>query len=335
MKAINNHNNPIITIIIPVYNTEAVYLEKCFSPFLTHFDNRIEVLCVDDGSNETTAKLLDDISRRASTPIYVSHRNNGGQNAARNAGIYMARGKYIEFLDSDDYIDWDAQKRILDILEKSSCDLLTVDCVEETSQGNQLKRQTLDADGGKRLNRKKALCNCAPLWHQIISKELIQNTIGKLPEGTIRIGEDIASVVPLIVKAEHPENSGVLLYHNVARESSVTHSVNEKYLLDIIKAFDLIERQLAEKNDDYKTEIEWLAVRHILIQGTARVIEQKGIHAKEIKTLRDYVNLHYPDWESNPYQYTDVGAKGIRYLLLSKKHYLLFKILLTVKKILH
>lgn len=64
---------------------------------------------------------------------------------------------------------------------------------------------------------------------------------------------------------------------------------------DIIKAFDLIVRQLGDEVDNYEKEIEWLSVEHILVHGIARIIEQKGICLSEIKILQSYVNSHYPE----------------------------------------
>lgn len=95
-------SNPLISIIVPVYNVEC-YLDKCLESLMGQTFGDIEILCIDDGSTDSSPRLLDEASFR-DPRIRVFHCENGGVARARNKGIECARGSYLLFVDSDDYI---------------------------------------------------------------------------------------------------------------------------------------------------------------------------------------------------------------------------------------
>lgn len=94
---------PLISIIIPVYNVKK-YLAQCVESVIQQTYTNIEIIIVDDGSNDGSGELCD-IYAKKDRRIKVIHQENGGLSAARNKGISVARGEYISFIDSDDYID--------------------------------------------------------------------------------------------------------------------------------------------------------------------------------------------------------------------------------------
>lgn len=98
----NTKNNPLVSIIIPVYKVEN-YLSKCVESVLSQNFNDWEAILVDDGSPDNCPALCDDYAKKDNR-IKVIHKPNGGLSDARNAGIVAANGKYVLFLDSDDYL---------------------------------------------------------------------------------------------------------------------------------------------------------------------------------------------------------------------------------------
>lgn len=93
----------MLSIVIPVYNSEA-YLVECVSSVLSQSYQDIEVILVDDGSNDGSGKICDDFARK-DVRVKVSHQKNGGVSRARNAGIDIAEGEWISFVDSDDVVE--------------------------------------------------------------------------------------------------------------------------------------------------------------------------------------------------------------------------------------
>lgn len=97
---------PLISVIVPVYNTEIYMLEKCFESILNQNNENFELVVIDDGSNSKTASFLDTYKEKFPC-IKLIHNKNGGASVARNTGIQVSCGKFITFIDADDWIEPD------------------------------------------------------------------------------------------------------------------------------------------------------------------------------------------------------------------------------------
>ena len=111
---------PLISVIVPVYNVEN-YMRQCIDSLLNQTLFNIEIILVDDGATDTSPKICDEYARRYSR-IKVIHKLNGGLGSARNAGMKEARGKYIGFVDSDDYVSVKMYETLLDVAETNKAD---------------------------------------------------------------------------------------------------------------------------------------------------------------------------------------------------------------------
>ena len=114
-------NNPIVSIITPVYKVVNC-LPKCIESVISQTFTEWEMILVDDGSPDRSGEICDEYALRDSR-IKVLHKQNGGPSSARNLGIEHAQGKYIWFVDSDDWIEQGALSRIFNIMDNSSADI--------------------------------------------------------------------------------------------------------------------------------------------------------------------------------------------------------------------
>lgn len=112
---------PEFSIIVPVYKTEA-YLERCISSILQQPFQDYEVILIDDGSPDRCPEICD-YYKEIDARVKVIHKQNGGVSSARNAGLAIAEGEFIWFIDSDDYIGADALQRLYEIKKKHRADL--------------------------------------------------------------------------------------------------------------------------------------------------------------------------------------------------------------------
>ena len=110
-----NCQNPVVSVIIPVYNVEE-YLTDCLTSIQNQTLKDIEIICVDDGSTDSSLSILCQAAE-ADPRICVLVQKNSGQSAARNTGIQAARGKYLYYLDSDDMLEPDALQFLIDTVE--------------------------------------------------------------------------------------------------------------------------------------------------------------------------------------------------------------------------
>lgn len=107
---------PLISVIVPVYNIEE-YLPRCVHSIAAQTYRNLEILLVDDGSTDGTGRMCEELAKEDSR-IRVFHKENGGPSSARNLGIAQARGEYLGFVDSDDYIDSDMYEILYEGIEK-------------------------------------------------------------------------------------------------------------------------------------------------------------------------------------------------------------------------
>ena len=117
--------NPILSVIIPVYNVEK-YLAECLDSALAQTLKDIEIICVDDGSTDGSAAILDDYARR-DPRIRVIHKANAGFGHTMNCGLHVATGKYVAFLESDDFIVPEAYEELVARAEVSGADIVKGD----------------------------------------------------------------------------------------------------------------------------------------------------------------------------------------------------------------
>ncbi len=110
------HRGPLISVIMPIYNVEK-YLERSVNSIRNQTWTNLEIILVDDGSTDASGKMCDEFATQDSR-ILVVHKPNGGSSSARNVGITVAKGEYIGFCDSDDYIEPDMYASLLDIFKK-------------------------------------------------------------------------------------------------------------------------------------------------------------------------------------------------------------------------
>ena len=95
--------NELISIVVPVYNVRQ-YIEKCIDSIINQTYKNLEIILVDDGSTDGSGELCDEL-KKLDFRIKVYHKENGGLSDARNYGVDRAKGMYIGFVDSDDYVD--------------------------------------------------------------------------------------------------------------------------------------------------------------------------------------------------------------------------------------
>ena len=115
---------PTISVVIPAYNVEK-YLDKCMNSVLNQSFTDFEVLLIDDGAKDSTVQLCDKYAEK-DTRVKTYHKKNGGLSDARNYGLERISGKYVTFIDSDDYIDNNYLKYMYDLIVKENAQICMV-----------------------------------------------------------------------------------------------------------------------------------------------------------------------------------------------------------------
>ena len=129
-------NNETVSVIIPVYNVEK-YIRKCIESVCGQTYRNLEIILIDDGSPDKSGEICDEYAA-ADSRIKVIHLENGGVSRARNIGLDMATGKYIGFVDSDDYIRPGMYETLVDNMEKENVDTVICGFISVTEEGDVL-----------------------------------------------------------------------------------------------------------------------------------------------------------------------------------------------------
>lgn len=303
---------PKVSVIVPVYNVES-YLEKCLESLVNQTLKDIEIIIVNDGSPDNSQKIIDRYTKKYKN-IKAYLKENGGLSDARNYGLKKASGKYIAFLDSDDYVTTDMyesmyKKAISGNFDMVVCDLNYIYDDKIVKAYSNIKDDTT--------NIKKTMLNIYPAaWNKIFKKDLFNKNIEFKKGVWFEDVEFIYRLLPYVKKI------GVVHEHfnqYVQRLGSITSTVNPK-IYHYIDNWNGIINFYKERGlyQEYHHELEYCYVRYLL----ATFIKQASLYNYEdyqdaVKEAIINVKKHFPHYRKNKYFYRD--AKGIYLLMFNRK----------------
>lgn len=314
------NNAPILSIIIPVYNVE-LYLKNCLDSILNQNINNYEIILINDGSTDNSSIICDEYVNKYSN-IKVIHKSNGGLSDARNNGLKIAKGKYILFIDSDDFIEPESLKNIIkytvnnvDIIfldaykyfDNKSIEKVDTDfCTEKLKTNN----KDILLDNISRMNKfSGSACSKA-----IRREFLLDNNI--LFENNITM-EDIDLNLKILTKINTSDYySGKYYYYRQNRKNSITNSINENTFKSGIK----IIKKWQNFNDNINSI---LAYEYIILLANSYVIKDKNLR-NELYSFSWL--LKYNNNKKVFYSYIIYKLFGIKFLsklleiYLKKKH---------------
>ena len=212
----------LISVIVPVYNVEA-YLERCVNSILRQTYQTLEIILVDDGSTDASAKMCDAFAKQ-DTRIKVVHKQNGGLSDARNAGLHAASGAYIGYVDSDDWIENDMYEKLYRACVTHDAQLCVCRYFQEytnrTEGGGSAQTVPLSRDELLRIyiggHDQYVIYNS--VWSKLFRRELVKGV--EFPKG--RNSEDIVYTTKAFCKLERAVYLDECLYHYVLdREGSI------------------------------------------------------------------------------------------------------------------
>lgn len=231
------NTNDLISIVVPVYKVEDC-IRTCIESIVKQSYTNIEVILVDDGSPDMCGSICDEYADK-DTRIKVIHKQNGGLSDARNAGIDIATGKYISFIDSDDYIKSDCIEKLYNSIVNNQCDIsicseevLYEDCVKKYNVDNYKDYETVLTPEHtlERMLYKDGFDVSA--WAKLYKRSLFDDI--RYPVG--RLFEDAATTYKLIIKAKKIVYIKYSGYKYVMRKDSITNEKFNEKKFDLIKS---------------------------------------------------------------------------------------------------
>lgn len=297
-----------VSVIVPVYNVEK-YISKCLDSLVNQTLEDIEIIIINDESKDSSIDIVKEYAQKYNN-IKVYEKENGGLSDARNYGLQFAKGKYIAFLDSDDYVDVNLYKRMYEKAKAEDSDM--VECNFYWVYDNKTKK-----DIGQKYKGKKQMFEKARVvaWNKLYKKEILDKAKIQFPKG-LRY-EDVEFFYKLVPYMERVSFIKEPLIYYVQRRQSIVNTQNEK-TKDIFTVLDNVIQYYKENNlyEEYKEVIEYTYARLLLCSSFKRMckIKDKNIRKKLLNETWINLNKNFPNWKENKILNTNLDNKK-KYML--------------------
>lgn len=240
-------NNPLISVIIPVYKVEE-YLDECIESVVNQTYKNLEIILVDDGSPDNCPAICD-VWAKKDGRINVIHKENGGLSSARNAGLKTADGEYILFFDSDDFVKSDIVEFLFNLSERYGADVAKCGFSfyydEDRIYDNPYTEGERELNTAERIKELVVYGYEGSVWNKLYKSSVIKDMLFMPEDGC---SEDIMFNYRLYKKAEKIVCCDVPKYfYRIRNDSAINNTGYKEGAFDIIRAKQIIMK--AEKNN--------------------------------------------------------------------------------------
>ena len=256
---------PALSIIVPVYKTEK-YLPKCIDSILAQTYADFELILIDDGSPDRCGEICDEYALKDGR-ITVIHQENKGVSAARNAGLDIAKGEYIGFVDSDDWIEPEMYEILVTTIVSRRTDIVICGCAQRNENGELIMFDFQSEGAYTQEQMLKAMYSKPnPIGGILWNKLFLNNTIGDLRfNENMRNCEDGLFVIEYLFSAYSGFKITHPLYNVVQRTGSASRSGNAQQVYHTVCGFVDLRNFLKKK--PYNRELDALSAELVLDSG--------------------------------------------------------------------
>ena len=288
--------NSLITVIVPFFNAEN-YLRKCIESILKQTHTNLEIIMVDDGSTDGSSRIVEEYIER-DFRIKLIQQENKGAGAARNRGLEEAKGDYIGFVDSDDWIAHDMYEYLLALMIRNEADITACDYVSTKDRGcedipisyEELKvmNQTQLFEFFLRVHGERSYSSA---WNMLYRKDIIWNV--RFPEG--KITEDLMFDYLAYKKCNKYVFSNQRKYFYFYNRNGVTRSKLKRLDLALLEYWDYISSDISTllpQLEPYAVLNRWRADFTLLSKAVLFGYDKEQISREEIVVLRKQLRKH-------------------------------------------
>lgn len=313
-----------ISIVIPLYNVEK-YIKECLHSILEQSNcANIQAIIIDDGSQDDSALFALEYVKKYPTIFEYYKKENGGLSDARNFGVNFAKGDYLMFLDSDDYLKKDACQIIANIIDSTNADLILFNYIQ-FDENNQGIVMMIDEPCGF-INKKQYLLCPPTAWNKVIKTKMYKENHVLFPEGLWY--EDRATTGSYVNYVESIYYVNEPLYYYRQRISSI---MNQKQyspkMMDMKKAITYTLNGVDKKV--YYEELEYICISNLIAQSGELLLGYG--RQDELNDFIDYIDSEFPNWKSNVY----LKKRSLSYRSICKaignRNYRMAKFMIAVK----
>ena len=293
----------MISIIVPIYNVEK-YLSKCIESILNQTYKNIELILVDDGSPDNSPQICDHYAN-ADDRVCVIHQCNAGVSAARNAGLKIAMGQYIGFVDPDDWVAPEMYDGMIAEIENGDTDLVICGYNYYDEEGNVDTKRLYEIRENECLSQKDVMSRFFDMpptvrhgvWNKLFKRSLLEGIL--FVEG-LHSSEDVMFLNEYVLKIQNAVMVHRPYYKNTVRHGSATHGgLNIESLAASFEAHDKMYFDTTELYPELKNHslaflldvctLKYNEARKQYIQLTDKEKKKKASHLTQMKR---YIKKH-------------------------------------------
>ncbi len=287
-----------ISVIVPAHNVEK-YIGVCLSSLVHQTFDDFEVIVINDGSTDHTDEIIADYEKEY--PKIIKHYSfpNRGISETRNYGLEVARGKYVAFIDSDDYVDVTFLEKMYEKIETTHSDMCVCDYYTVNDEDDIKEFRIADFEEGNVKNNPQLLfkINSSP-WNKLFKKDLFKN----LNFEKIKY-EDLLLIPKIVLKSKKIVKLNECLNYYHVHEKSETTIIDER-VFDILKILEKLNDYFKKEKifDKYYDEIEYFNVYRLTIYTIQqRYQKDEDIRSRFINAAFNYLDDNFPKWRKNVY----------------------------------
>lgn len=299
-------DTPLVSVIVPIYNVEK-YLTKCLDTITHQTYRNLEIILVDDGSEDGCKEICDHY-KNLDSRIKLIHKKNGGLASARNAGLKLATGKYIGWVDSDDWIELDMFEYLVSNAEQYSADIAICGRIEHYNG----RERNITCENVKSLTSEQAIEELLKskvianyMWDKLWRKELFEDI--QFPNG--QVYEDVAVAHILFIRA-----NGIIClpdekYHYQYRDGSIINDYSLKkrltYFRVLLKRSEELDTNNIYHNSLLKAQCVIAAIRIWCCYSKNPKKERDKYHSEVVKISR-----FCKEFSCQAQKYIELGIAG-------------------------
>lgn len=296
-----------VSVIVPIYNTEQ-YLKRSIDTLVNQTLEEIEIILVNDASPDNSIKIMREYEKKYPEKIIViDSKENLKAGGARNLGIDIAKGEYIGFVDSDDWVELDMFEKLYNKAKENNADIVDCNYILASGIGEILSEKTsnLTSQAGE-LNleqMKSVILRTGRFSTKIYKKEMLDKFNIRFPEGIFY--EDNEFVPVALVHSKYLDKVNENLYYYYKKnETSITSRQDSYHHFDrLITAENFLNyTKKISIYEKYKDEIDFTFIRLYYTNTIGMVIRNfQQIPIEKLKEIRQYIISNYPDYRKNKY----------------------------------
>lgn len=317
-----------VSVIIPVYNVEK-YVRKCLESVEKQTYLELEVIVINDGSTDGSYEIIKEYVKKNDNFQCWSIENRG-LGGARNYGVEKAKGEYLFFLDSDDYIAVDCIEKLVGQAQKDESDIVACGNYDVWENGEIIcsYMNKYEKNPTNLYNEPKILFNRVSAWGKLYRKKMFEG-LKFVSRGWY---EDMRLIPKLYLRAKKISYVDEGLVYYVQRKGSIMNNSSLERNLEIIDAFEDIMDYYKKQGvyGQFQKELEFLVIEHVAVAGISRVARGGKEGKKVIQRLQEYLNTYENLYDNS---YIDTMEKNRKIILFCNRRgfYGLTKLFLTMK----